>query len=157
MPAPVSRTRMTASPSSTSRDRATSSPVRVNFAALWSRFPTTWVMRVASASVQAWSGSCTRERDASRLHGVAEVVRRPPDDLAKIDALAPQLDLPARDAGHVEQVVHQSGEVLDLPLDDFLGAASLLSAALGAAGRPGFPDRPSLQLVDPTGIEPVTS
>ena len=40
------------------------------------------------------------------------------DDVSHLDALLPELDLPARDARNVEEIVHQADDVLDLARDD---------------------------------------
>ena len=56
------------------------------------------------------------------------VVARPAHQLAQVDARPLELDLPARDARHVEQVVDEPGEVLGLTADDLLRARGLLAA-----------------------------
>ena len=63
-------------------------------------------------------------------------------ELGEIDAPLLQVDLAARDAGHVQQVVHDPAEVVDLALDDLLRSARLLAAGLGAVQQPHrVPDR----------------
>ena len=67
------------------------------------------------------------ERRAGRLDG-GEDGRR------EIDRLLPQRDLSARDAAHVQQVVHQPGQVVDLALDD-AGRALVACPASWAPAR----------------------
>jgi hypothetical protein len=58
------------------------------------------------------------------------VVAGPARDLAQVEAPASQLDLAARDPGHVEEIVDEAGEVLGLALDDLPCQRGLLAAGL---------------------------
>ena len=68
------------------------------------------------------------DQRAARFHGGLE-------RSAEVDSLAPQLDLPARDSRHVEQIFHQPGHVLRLAIDDTRRPLQLLGT-----GRPGAQD-----------------
>ncbi len=57
----------------------------------------------------------------------ASVLRRPPDDLAKVDAVPVQEDLPPLDPGDVNEVVDKAGEVLRLTFDHRAGARRLFA------------------------------
>src|SRR5690348_3102062 len=76
-------------------------------------------------------------------HGLAALVderadgfQRHRDDGTEIDACAAQLELAARDARHVEQVVEQQRHVLHLPLDHLLAPAALRIARVRGARQP---------------------
>jgi hypothetical protein len=62
------------------------------------------------------------------LEAVALVLHRAPHQLDQVHGLALELDLVAGDAGDVQQIVHQLGELAHLPPDHRLGAAALLAA-----------------------------
>ena len=104
-------------------------PAGVYFAAFVSRFEMTCaqtrrvrVDRQARRNVDGQHVSAILEQGARDLDGI-------PDDLGEFGERHVQLDLAARDPGHVEQVVDEAGQVHDLALDD-------RPLALGDRSRP---------------------
>ena len=63
------------------------------------------------------------------------------DDRREVERLLAELDLAPRDAGDVQQVVDQPGQVPDLPLDDLLGPFELLLRLQLAEELDGVADR----------------
>ena len=121
MPMPVSRTRISTSSAARARlQTRCCRPPRCTWRRCSSRLPTTCVEthRVAVHARSARSGSSTVEHRArasdraARTVSTARATTRAPRAVA-----ASQLDLAARDARHVEQVVHQPDQVRELPLD----------------------------------------
>ena len=93
-------------------------------AALVSRFETTWLEpRRVAVHAQAAPRHVDRQRVGALLEQRAGHLDRLRDHLGELDELGLQLDLAARDARDVEQVVDQPRQVVDLALDD--GALAL--------------------------------
>ena len=92
-------------------------PGSVYLAALFSRLASTWASRTGSASTHSGSGgsatssSCWRASMSGRLVSTARATTA-----ATSTGSLRKLDLAAGDARHVQQVVHQAGQVLHLPL-----------------------------------------
>ena len=94
-------------------------PGGVYFAAFVSRFDSTCTMRAMSAStVRPLAGTDTSKRvpalDDQRVGHVDGAI----DRVADLEAAPFELDLAARQARHVEQIVDQPHHVRDLPLED---------------------------------------
>ena len=90
----------------------------VYFAALVSRFAKTCARRAGSASTARSGRDVDRQVVLALLDERAGHLQRARQHVAEIDAHALERDLAARDARHLEQVVDQSHQVLDLALDD---------------------------------------
>ena len=96
-------------------------PASVYFAALVRRLTRICSSRIGSASSRR---PPLIERDAQLvlplLQERADGLDGTADDRREVERLLPEADLPPGDAGDVQQVVDQPGEVLHLPLDDLL-------------------------------------
>ncbi len=66
--------------------------------------------------------------DLASIEKLAVVIHRMADELVKLKPFALKVDLVARDARHIEQIVDQPSELPDLALDDRLSPTSLLAA-----------------------------
>ena len=86
-------------------------------AAFVSRLPTTWASRTGSASSRSDSDEM---RDAQLMplgvHERLDRLHRTGDDRGKFHPLPAKFDLAPHHTGHVEEVVHQTDEMVDLPL-----------------------------------------
>ncbi len=114
---PVSRTPRTAlSPS-----RRTVNQMRpfasVYLVALVSRLPTTWVSRTGSASSDKDSGGRLDCQLVSlRVNERLDGFDRTGNYRGQFQPLLAEFDFAPHDTGHVEQVVHQPDQLVDLPL-----------------------------------------
>ena len=63
----------------------------------------------------------------------ALILQRVPDELVELQPFALKLDLVSRDPGDIQKIVDQSGELIDLSLDDGLGPARLVTPRSCAA------------------------
>ena len=93
-------------------------PGSVYFAALLSRLPSTCVRRVRSPSTSSASSRHLHHElvpllGDERLNGLD----RARDDRADRQPLAAEIDVAARDARDIQQIVHEPRQVLHLPLD----------------------------------------
>ena len=94
-------------------------PFSLYFAALFRRLTTICSSRVGSASTQRFprsietSSVCFR----SSMSGLT-VADGAVEDRGRVEHVPPELDLPAGDAGDVQQVVDEPRQVLHLPRDD---------------------------------------
>ena len=133
IPIPVSRTPIIACPSCVRRLTVTTPFAGVNLFAFWSRFPTTWAMRVGSASTQAGSeGGRGAGRSRSGRRWNEDPRRSGEPRRSSRQVLALESDLPVRHARRVEQVVHEVAQMLRLAADDVLG---VLACGLSAGTR----------------------
>ena len=93
-------------------------PSSWNFAALLSRFATTWVSRTRSPETRtAVSGTLEGEIVPSGLDQRPAGLDPRTHHRDEIERLRLELDLPARDPGDVEQIVDEPGQLIDLSLD----------------------------------------
>ncbi len=136
---PVSRTRITISPRSSVARTVMRPPGGVYFAALVSRFETTWFRRIASPRTHSLSWDVN-------VKGMGPLVEQRRGNLdgfrhhfRNFDELVLEFDLSSCDPGDVEEVVHQARQVTDLALDD--RALPLQSAATELHQLQGRQDR----------------
>ena len=90
----------------------------VYLAALVSRFANTCASRAGSASTASPRRDVDRQVVLALLDERAGHLQRARQHVAELDAHALERDLAARDARHLEQIVDQAHQVLDLALDD---------------------------------------
>ena len=129
-PMPVSRMAMTSSAFSMRAYSAIWPSGSVYLAALVSRLPMTCDRRSGSASSLTFSGrQVDRELVLLGVEQRARRFHRDADDGLEVDVVLLELELAARDARHVEQVVEQQRHALHLARDDF--AAPLALAVVG--------------------------
>ena len=94
-------------------------PRGVQLALLLTRFVTTWVRRARSARIQIGSsGTWTRRSCRPAITSGEAASTRGLQDRSQGRPLRPDVELAARDARHVEEVVEQARQVAHLPLDD---------------------------------------
>jgi hypothetical protein len=66
---------------------------------------------------QATVGELEAELDSRTSEQGSVIIGRPPRQVIQVQALALEVDHPARNPGHVEQIVDESHQVSSLPLD----------------------------------------
>ena len=132
MPAPSSRTRMTAaSPSPSARERHVPAARRVlRGVAQQVDLDLLQARRVAVTQSGA-DVELDRESEARGFHGRADRIRGLLHDRHEVDDALPQLDLVLRHAARLEQVVEQARHLLRLALED------LTRACDGSGSRDG--------------------
>ena len=79
------------------------------------------------------AGQVELDREAGRFQVLPLVLDGGAHRLGEVEPLAPEQDLPPRDAGDVQQVVHQAGEMEHLPVDGEQGPLGLIPGQPGRA------------------------
>ena len=98
------------------------------FAALFKRFSRTCVSRVGSASSTIVSGGNSTDNVCPRFLQMAEFLDRIINYRAQLDRLFAELDSSSCDTRHIQQVIDETGHLVNLAVDHFSRPLQVASA-----------------------------